>query len=215
MRERLHQRSLDVGEDSEILLGPAPQFRVLPAQLQRAVELFTRRLYRATLEIEPGKCVQGFSRQNRVADLCGRPVTPVAELTGPGSLVAMMADHAQTTERLRQYSLLLVALRGLDSRGVALERFGHTAGALVRAGVTQKTLGTVGPGILGPPCRRERGLFLCHRTQYATAYREKWSIGAVTVFFLNKSSEWSTSRIFSFSSVYTMCLATSTSKQFW
>ena len=134
--ERLGQGALDVGQDAQVLLGPAPQLGAGSAQLQRPVELFPGRLDGAALEIEARQGVERLGGEQGIADFVGGPVAALAELAGPHSLVPVVTDHAQPAQRLRQHFPLPVPFGRLDGGGVTLERLGHAAGTLMGPGIT-------------------------------------------------------------------------------
>ena len=87
VRQRFGQRTLDVGQDPEVLFGAPPELGAGYAQLERLVKLLSRLRDEASLEVEARKRIQCFCGKDRVTDVGRGLVASLAQLAGDCGLV--------------------------------------------------------------------------------------------------------------------------------
>ena len=149
VRQSFAQLALDVGDDPEILLDTGAQPTARSAQLQCPPERPAGVLQGARRQVQPAQRIERLRREYVVADLPGDVVALVAELSGPGGLAAVMSQHRQTPQRLRQEGARPLLLRRRDPGLVALNRVRDAPRALMLLRFVEQVGGSV---------RRGRGL---------------------------------------------------------
>ena len=203
---------LDVGQDAQVLLHPAPEPGQVAGQCKRLVEPSAGGFHRSRLEIEPGEHVERLTREHRVAGRPGQLVAAAAEVPGALALVPVVQDDREAPAGLRLGARVAFRGRELPSHAVPVGRLGHAAGPLVGDRLRQKLSRPARPRVGARPSGGRR-VKRVRQAYQATAYLEKCRIDAETVRVRRSSMDGSSSRMPSSSLVYTTRLSSSSGEQ--
>src|SRR5690242_19735179 len=105
----------------------------------------------ATFELEAGKRVQRLGSEHAMVGSHRNFVAPPAKIPRSRTIIPVIGDDSQTTERLGQRGVLNVVLRCGDSRLETLHRFMEASSPLVLTRVGQDVRGAAGRAHRTPP----------------------------------------------------------------